>query len=391
MNDFQTIHDVIESEKENLVNIAREIHRQPELGGREFLASGLITAYLERHNFEIERGIGGLETAFMASSGGEGFHIAYCSEYDALPEIGHGCGHNLIGIAGVTAGIALAACLGQLPGRVSVIGTPNEEGEGGKIDLVRAGVFSAIDIAMIFHPGCSTRTHVESLACQDYEFIFHGRNAHAACEPWEGRNALDGVILTFNGINALRQHLKDDVRIHGIITEGGRAANIIPERAVAQFCIRAKDNDYLEEVVKKVKECARGAALASGTELEIKSLEHPFDAMISNRVMAEIFAESLTEAGYKINSQHEEGLGSIDMGNVSRVTPSIHPVLAITEQWVPGHTREFADLCDTEEAYAVMLAAGRAMAITGLKVLHSPALQQKIKKEFMAQNKNDKA
>lgn len=391
MNDFKLIHKLVEEEKEKLINIAREIHHRPELGGREFIAVELITAYLEKHNFKIKRGIGGLETAFMASKGQEGFHIAFCSEYDALPEMGHGCGHNLIGIAGVTAGIALAACLEQLPGRVSVIGTPNEEGAGGKVDLVMAGIFADVDAAMMFHPGCSTRIQVESLACTDYDFIFHGRSAHAACEPWEGRNALDAVIQTFNAVNALRQHLKDDVRIHGIITDGGLAANIIPERAAAQFCIRARDNRYLDTVAERVGDCARGAALATGTELEIKTTEHPYDAMISNQTMAAVFAESLGEAGYNIESAQEEGLGSIDMGNVSLVTPSIHPVLAITTNWVPGHTPEFTALCDSDDAYEVMLAAGRAMAITGFKILRDPVLQQKIKEEFAVEVKKDNA
>jgi len=391
MNDFQVIHDLVAEEKAKLINIAREIHHRPELGGKEFFAVELITAYLEKHNFSVKRGIGGLETAFIASRGEEGYHIAFCSEYDALPAIGHGCGHNLIGIAGVTAGIALAACLGQLAGRISVIGTPNEEGEGGKVDLVRAGIFADVDAAMMFHPGCSTRIDVQSLACTDYNFIFHGRSAHASCEPWEGRNALDAVILTFNAINALRQHLKEDVRIHGIITEGGLAVNIVPERAAAQFCIRAKDNLYLETVVEKVKKCARGAALTTGTELEIKSSGHPYDAMTSNQTMAAVFSGSLDEAGYSIKSELEEGLGSIDMGNVSRVVPSIHPVLAITDKWLPGHTPEFTAFCDTEQAYEVMLAAGRAMAITGLKILQDPVLQQKIKEEFTAQKKKNKA
>jgi amidohydrolase len=383
MSGFDAIRQKIETEKSKLVEMGRAIHNKPEIGGEEIFASDLLTGYLEEKGFKVWRGVGGLSTAFMASFGDEGFHVGFCSEYDALPDIGHGCGHNLIGLAGVAAGVALAASLGDKPGRVSIIGTPNEEDKGGKVDLVRTGVFDDVDAAMMFHPGCSTNIHVESLACSDYQFIFHGRSAHASSEPWEGRNALDGVIQTFNAINALRQYLKDDVRVHGIISEGGMAPNVVPDRAVADFIIRARDSHYLGEVVEKVIACARGAALTTNTVLEICESGYPYDAMISNRVMGELFEKSLAEAGYEIDSPHIEGRGSIDMGNVSRVTPAIHPVVAITDQWVPAHTREFAALCDTDEAYEVMLTVGEAMAITGLKIMEDQDLQQKIKVEFL--------
>lgn len=382
MTDYGAIKLKIEKEKERLVDMARAIHAKPEPGGQEFFAAGQITRYLEEQGFKVWRGVGGLKTAFMASFGDSGYHLGFCSEYDALPEIGHGCGHNLIGIAGVTAGVALAAALAGQEGRVSIIGTPDEEDHGGKVDLVRLGVFDDIDAAMMFHPGCSTSFYVESLACRDYRFIFHGRSAHASSEPWEGRNALDAVIQTFNSINALRQHLKDDVRIHGIISEGGLAPNVVPDRAAADFIIRARNNIYLTEVIEKVLACARGAAIATATTLEVTESGYPYDAMISNRTLADLFAESLKETGYAIDSPHEEGRGSIDMGNVSRVTPSIHPIVAITDQWVTGHTREFTTLCNTDEAYDVMLKVGEAMALTGLKVVNDPALQSKIKNEF---------
>jgi amidohydrolase len=380
--EYELIQEKIIAERAKLVEIARAIHSRPELGGQEFFAAELITGYLEEKGFKVWRGLGGLKTAFMASYGDTGYHVGYCSEYDALPDIGHGCGHNLIGIAGVTAGVALAAALQGQPGRVSIIGTPDEEDHGGKVDLVRAGVFDDIDAAMMFHPGCSTSFHVESLACRDYRFIFHGRSAHASSEPWEGQNALDAVIQTFNGINALRQHLKDDARIHGIISEGGLAPNVVPDRAAADFIIRSRSSNYLTEVIEKVLACARGAAIATGTTLEVSESGYPYDAMISNRALADLFAESLKETGYTVDSPHEEGRGSIDMGNVSRVTPSIHPIVAITDQWVTGHTREFTALCDSDEAYTVMLQVGEAMARTGLKVINDPALQQKIKNEF---------
>ncbi len=382
MTDYAAIHQKIKEERTKLVEIARAIHRNPELGGREFFAVEQLSGYLEEKGFKVWRGLGGLKTAFMASYGDTGCHVGFCSEYDALPDIGHGCGHNLIAVAGAAAGVALAAALNGKPGRVSVIGTPDEEDHGGKVDLVRAGVFDDIDAVMMFHPGCSTSFHVESLACRDFKLVFHGRSAHASSEPWEGQNALDAVIQAFNGINALRQHLKDDVRIHGIITEGGLAPNVVPDRAAAHFIIRSRDKDCLAEVVEKVKACARGAATMTGTAFEVIESGYPYDAMVSNRALADLFAESLEESGYAIVSPHEEGRGSIDMGNVSRVTPSIHPIVAITNQWVTGHTREFTALCDTDEAYDVMLKVGTAMALTGFKITVDPALQSKIQAEF---------
>jgi len=387
MGDSEVIEQKIEQEKDKLIEMARAIHKNPEVGGQEFFALDLITKYLEDKGFKVWRGIGGLKTAFMASFGGEGFHIGFCSEYDALPEIGHGCGHNLVGISGVAAGVTLAKSLGDMPGRVSIIGTPNEEDKGAKVELVRTGVFDDVDAAMMFHPGCSTCFHVESLACRDYNFTFHGRSVHASTEPWEGRNALEGVIQTFNGINALRQHLKDDVRIHGVISEGGLAPNVIPNRAAADFIIRARDSSYLGEVVEKVVACARGAATATGTTLEVAESGYPYEAMVSNRLMADLFKESLKESGYTLESSYDEGLGSIDMGNVSRVTPSIQPLVAITEQWVPGHTHEFSALCDTDEAYEIMLTVGQAMALTGQKILKDRELQKRILKEFSEETK----
>lgn len=385
MAGYEKIFETIETEKNNLISLAREIHRNPETGRNEFIAVDLITSYLERKGFKIFRGVGGLKTSFMASKGEEGYHVGFCAEYDALPEIGHGCGHNLIAIASVAAGVALSSEVDGRQGRVSIIGTPDEEEHGGKVDLVRLGVFDDIDAAMMFHPDCATRIHIESLACRDYKFIFHGKNAHASSEPWEGRNALDAVIQTFNNINALRQHLKDNTRIHGIITEGGVAVNVIPDRTAANFLVRASNSEYLKEVVEKVINCARSAATATGTDLEVSESDYPYEAMLSNKALGDTFAASLDEAGYTVESRHDVGIGSIDMGNVSRVTPSIYPVLALTGEWVPRHTFEFSSLCDTEQAYEVMLTAGKAMAVTGQKVINDRELQSQIKQEFEGQ------
>lgn len=375
---------IIEREKEDLIALSQYIQRNPELGGQEYKSSKALCDYLEKHGFDVQRGVGEFDTAFVANfkKGDGGIHVAFCSEYDALPDIGHACGHNLIGVASVAAGLALAKLEVDVPFEVSVIGTPDEENIGGKIDLINEGVFENVDIAMMFHPGYSTIIDVKSLAFHSYEFIFHGKNAHAASEPWQGKNALDGVIQTFNGVNALRQHVKPDVRIHAIIKEGGKATNIIPHLAVAEFCIRSTDNVYLEEVAEQVINCAKGAALMTGTELEVKEVGHPYDAMVSNQTLVELYEESLDEFNFVDPSQFQEGMGSIDMGNVSRVVPAIHPVLSLTDQLVPGHTTEFAEMCNTPTAYETMLLAGKTMAHTSLKVIKSKELQQRIREEF---------
>lgn len=386
MSGLDKIERVLEQEKESLIALSKSIFANPELGGEEVFASTEMCKYLESVGFQVTRGVGGLPTSYVATyeQGTGGYHVAFCAEYDALPGIGHACGHNLIGVGGITAGVALAKSLaqGDLPFKVSIMGTPDEEGSGGKIDLINAGAFDGVDVAMMFHPGCMTMVHVESLAFHSYEFTYHGRNAHAASEPWEGVNALDAVIQLFNSINALRQQVKPDVRIHGIIKEGGLATNIIPDRALTEFCVRSYDNHYLAELAEKVLNCAKGAALATGTELEIKPTGHFYDAMNSNRVLEEVFQTSLDQAGYVDPTQHEEGMGSIDMGNVSKVVPSIHPLISLTDQMVPGHTTEFAELCNQEESYEIMLTAGKALALTGYKVVHDRELQKRIREEF---------
>ncbi len=385
---LEQINRIIAAEKEALIGLGREIHSHPELGDQEFYAVRIICDYLAAKGFAVEKEIAGQKTAFLATrhsgTGREGCRIAFCAEYDALPEIGHACGHNLIATASVAAAVALSGTTPGVPFTVLVIGTPNEEGRGGKIDLIKAGVFDQVDLAMMFHPDHLTRVDYISQACRTFTFTFHGQNAHAAGNPWDGRNALDGVILTFNGINALRQHLCDDVRIHGIITDGGQASNVIPHRACTEFCIRSIDNRYLEEVVEKALNCARGAALATGTELTIAETEYPYEAMLTNRVMGELFWESLHEASDSAWTEQEVGLGSTDMGNVSQVVPSIQPLVAITDENVEVHTAEFARLCDTPQAYETALTVGKAMALTGFKVLQDPALLNRIKEEFAA-------
>ena len=250
----ETTSQAIESARSELVEIALDIHAHPELNYEEQHAAELLSGTLEKHGFEVERGVGGVETAFTATlpgRGGDGPTVAILAEYDALPDIGHGCGHNLIAMAAIGAGLGLQANRESLPGRIMVIGTPAEEGGGGKIRMLEGGVFDGVDAVLSSHPS-SNRTVIPtdipmgeswSLAMVGYRYIFHGKAAHAAAMPHEGINALNGVIHLFSGIDSLRQHLREDTRIHGVITDGGRAPNVVPEYAAANFMLRCRDRD----------------------------------------------------------------------------------------------------------------------------------------------------
>ena len=277
----------IDGARLELVEVALDIHAHPELNYQEQHAAGLLSGALERHGFQVERGVGGVDTAFTATlsgGAGEGPTVAILAEYDALPEIGHGCGHNLIAMAAVGTGLGLKANLDKLPGKVMVIGTPAEEGGGGKIKMLDAGVFDKVDAVLSSHPS-SNRTVIPtdipmgeswSLAMVGYRYIFHGKAAHAAAMPHEGINALNGVIHLFTGIDALRQHLRDDTRIHGVITDGGMAPNVVPEYAAANFMLRCRDRDYLSDViVGRILRAAEGAAAMTGCELEVQEY-YPF-------------------------------------------------------------------------------------------------------------------
>ena len=280
-------NSAIESSKQALFDLSKDVHAHPELNYEEFYSSDALAGFLEKSGLAVERGVGGIETAFRAvipGGAGDGPTIAVLAEYDALPEIGHGCGHNLIAMAAMGAALGLKTNAQDLPGRVVVIGTPAEEGGGGKIRLLEAGVFDGVDATLSSHP-FSNRTVIPaaspkgeswSLAMVGYRYMYHGKAAHAAAYPEQGINALNAVIHLFTGIDALRQHLRDDVRIHGVITDGGTAPNVVPEFAAANFMLRSRDGRYLsDEVVGKVRAVAEGAASMTGSRLDVEEF-YPF-------------------------------------------------------------------------------------------------------------------
>jgi amidohydrolase len=280
------------------------------------------------------------------------------------------------------AAIALSKVLDMIGGKVVVLGTPAEESDGAKVDMAEQGIFKDIDVAMILHPDDKNHESGQSLAMDAIQFDFKGKSSHAASSPHEGINALDGVILTFTGINALRQHITPDARIHGIIKEGGKAANVVPDRAIAQFYIRASKKKYLKELVEKVKNIARGAALMTGAELEISNYEISYDDMNTNKALSDIFTDNLKYTGVADIHPARDSYGSIDMGNVSNVVPAIHPYISISDTPLIGHTTDFRDATRTDKAHDALLKGAAALALTGFDVIADHELLFKIKDEF---------
>ncbi|GGB44282.1 amidohydrolase [Virgibacillus dakarensis] len=372
---------VIEQE---LWAMSNQLYRNPELGDQEFQSMELFTDYLAKHQFNIEIGIVNRPTAFKAEykSSKPGPAIAYLAEYDALPEVGHGCGHNLIGTMSTGAGVILSKLVAETGGSVTVFGTPAEETNGAKVPMSESGTFDGIDTAMILHPADQSYASGESLAMDAIQYSYSGKSAHAAASPEKGINALDSVIQLFNGINALREHLPSDVRIHGIIANGGQAANVVPDKAVAQFYIRAKERAYLNKVVEKVKNIAKGAALMTGAKLEITNYELSYDNMITNHTLSEVFTKNLGEAGVEIIHPAKQDYGSIDMGNVSQVVPAIHPYIGLNEPGLIAHTKEFADKTITGDGKSALSKGTLALASTGYDLLTNSELLQKVKDEF---------
>lgn len=369
--------------------LAREIGENPELGYQEYFAVDALTRFLSQHHFKMERSIAGLDTAFLARFQGNkpGPRIAFLAEYDALPGVGHGCGHNLIGTASAGAGVVLSKSE-ELMGEIWVIGTPAEETSGAKVTLVEKGIFDTVDAAMMFHPGSQNVPEISTLALDALEFTFHGRSAHAVAAAQYGVNALDAMITFFNTIKILKKQLPEDTRINGIITEGGTAPNIIPEKAVAHFYLRAPRRKVLDELRKKVIQCAREAASTVSAQVTWRQFEFSYDDMLTNRTMAEVFAQNLRELGIKKIASPQVAMGSVDMGNVSRVVPAIHPYLALGKGMDIPHTREFTEAVLSPAGERLLVLAIESLSMTGWDILNDPKLLQKIKREFYQRNQS---
>lgn len=394
LNSFQqTIVDEIDKQKDKYLKISHEIHERPELGNQEYFAAKLLTDTLAEAGFSIEKAVAGHETSFIAkkkSNKLEGPTVGFLAEYDALPGLGHACGHNIIGTISTAAAISLSELIEEVGGEVVVLGTPAEEGgENGsaKASFVKHKLLDGIDACLIIHPGSKTVVTGTTLAVDPIDFEYIGKAAHAAASPEEGINALDSVIQLFNGINALRQHVTTDVRIHGIITHGGDAPNIIPEYAKARFFIRAATRKTCSEVTNKVKNIAQGAALATGAKLNIVAFQNEVDNLLINRTFDEVFVESAKLLGIEIDTETVKGLGSTDAGNISQVVPTIHPYIKIGSSTLAAHTPEFCYAAASKEGDEALIVGAKALAITALTLLTNEEKLQEIKDEFY-RNKN---
>ncbi len=379
----KSIIEDVENQSRSLKEITRKIHSNPELGFHEEQASELLTDYLKGNDFTVELGICRLPTAFKAVYGKGKPEIAILAEYDALPEIGHACGHNIIATSAVGAGVAARLAVDEYGGSVLVIGTPAEELYGGKIVMAERNAFNNLDAAMMVHPGTTDTATTEALACHSLDVEFIGKSTHAAASPEEGINALEALLLSFMGINSLRQHIRSTARIHGVVTNGGEAANIVPAYSSGNFIVRAADNVYLEELEERVLDCFRGAAKATGAEMKYKWDDVCYSPMRNNLTLAGLFAANMKILGRNTSiSEPERSFGSTDMGNVSQIVPAIHGIVSIADKNVLVHSPEFADAAISDRGIEGMIDGAKAMVMTVADILSNSDIQTAIKEEF---------
>jgi len=377
----------IDAHRHQLSELSLKIHSSPELGFKEVKAAVWLTQYLEENGFSIERGICELPTAFRGSYGRGKPAIAILAEYDALPSLGHACGHNLIAAGAVGAGVASKLAIDQFGGSILVVGTPAEELYGGKAIMADRGAFNNLDMAMMVHPGAHDTATTRALACQTLEVEFFGKAAHAAASPEAGINALEAMLNSFAAINSLRQHIRDKARIHGIITDGGEAANIVPAHSAGAFLVRAEDDAYLGELKQRVINCFIGAATASGARLEYRWGGIRYAPLRNNLTLARLFRQNMQSLGRKVKlSDPSQAFGSTDMGNGSQLVPSIHPQVAIAPEEVLAHSPQFTEAAASEVGIKGLLDAAKALAMTVIDLVANPEIAIKVKEEFV-QNK----
>ena len=356
----------IDARQDLLIETSHEIHAHPELNFEEHFAHDRLTAVLEGEGLDVERGAYGLETAFVARAGSSGPTIAVLCEYDALPGIGHACGHNIIASSGLGAGLALAARADEFGGRVVVLGTPAEEGGGGKVIMADRGAFDGVDAALMVHPAPADLASMNVIAIQRLTVDYRGQAAHAAAFPQRGRNALDAAVLGYNNVAALRQHIRPDERIHGVFTDGGDKPNIVPAHAAAEWYVRSPNIRRLEKLKQRVVACLEAGALAAGCEMDLRWLDPSYADMIDNPVMVDLYRQNSLSLGRVLEDPTDANnvVGSTDMGNVSYAVPSIHPMIAVSPPGVAIHTPEFAEHARSEAGDRAVTDGAKAMAMT---------------------------
>ena len=381
----QVITQAVDAAKEELLTLSHNLFENPELGFEEFKALAWQKEVLEKHGFEVESPYCGLATAYRATYKGKGPgpKIAILSEYDALAGVGHACGHNIIASSAVGAGIGIASVMPEIGGEVTVIGTPAEEGGGGKIIMVDNGVFDDVDFAMMMHPNTQNMIGRGGLAAVSLAVKYFGKATHSS-GPEKGINALSSLIGLFNNINTLRSawKLKEGPNINGIITDGGVASNIVPDYAAAKFTARAYTRRYLLKMVEDVKAAAQAAAMTTGAECKVE-VGILYAERYPNLAMGEAFKANMETLGEVMNYPDPlESMGSSDIGNVSMVVPSIHEYLAIAPKSVNSHSVEFREAAGTQRADDVVILAAKGMALTAYDIFTNAALREQIAAEF---------
>lgn len=381
-----TIKDFIQQRLPEYQALALDIHDHPEVSNYEFYSSDALITQLKKEGFTVTKDVAGHRTGFDARYISEkaGPTIAFLAEFDALPGIGHACGHNLFGTYSVLAASALKQLIDEVGGEIRVYGTPGEEGgENGsaKGSFVREGFFNDVDAALCVHPGYRYGKTTASLANDPVDIKFYGVASHAAAAPEKGINALEALLQVFNGINGLRLHLPKDVNIHGVITDGGAAANVVPEYAAGRFYLRAANRATLNEVYRKVENIVKGAALATGATYEFGLFQNSVDDVIVTPLFDDLFFQHAAAAGVpddEINTEEKVSLGSSDVGNVSQVIPTIQPIVSISDDYIAGHSEEFKAAARSEKGLASIAIAAELLANTALDLLQQPALLEEI-------------
>jgi amidohydrolase len=379
--------DRIDALADTLIAASHDIHAHPELAFEEHHAHELLTSLLEREGVDVTRSAYGLDTAFDARAGNEGVEIAICCEYDALPGIGHACGHNIIATAGLGAGLAAAVLADEVGGRVRILGTPAEEGGAGKVYMADGGAFEGVDAALMVHPADADLVSMDAIAAVTMEVEWFGEAAHAAAYPQLGRNALDAAVLAYMNVAALRQHIEGTDRIHGIFRKGGERPNIVPEHTVMEWMVRSARLKSLEPLTERVVAAWEAGASATGCRCEHKVLHHTYADMVDNPVLGRLYAANASALGRPVSDPRtgpNRVVGSTDMGNVSYLVPSIHPMVRVAPKGVSIHSHEFTRHAASPAGDEAVLVGAKALAMTIADLWADPALLGEARTSFDA-------
>jgi len=378
-----TICSYIDDISDELIEISHAIHENPELGYEEYFAHEQLTKVLIDKGLNVSKGAYELDTAFEATAGKTGPVVALLCEYDALPGIGHACGHNIIAAAGIGAGLAASSLAETLNGRLRILGTPAEEGGGGKVRMLNKGAFESVEAVLMVHPADADLPNISSLAVQQLRATYTGRAAHAAAAPEKGINALDGAVLGYMAVAALRQHIAPDERLHGIFTNGGQKANIVPETAESTWYARSASMERLEVLKTRLVETLNGGAKSAGCGIQIEWINEPYAEVLDNTPILDAYIKNSESIGRIVKSSDGGGVvGSTDLGNVSHVVPSIHPMVKVAPAGTAIHTVDFEKYAKSEEADKGLLDSSKALAMTVIDCWHDPSLLKEAKEFF---------